>query len=1119
MNFRLRKMRLSQGLTSTAAIMTGLLIFNSPLSKAAAEVSVSGVNAVQQVSNEVKGTVIDENGEPIIGASVVEKGTSNGAVTDLDGKFSLRVSSPNAQVQITYIGYQPITMKASLIGKTAIALKEDAKTLNEVVVVGYGTQKKATLTGAVSMVDGDVLESRPVSNTAIGLQGQIPGLTITRTSARPGNEDMSIQLRGASSINSVEPLIIIDGVPAISNTEFSSLNPNDIESISVLKDASAAIYGSRAAGGVILVTTKKGKKGEKIKVSYNGMITANTPANVIPLADMKTWANAMVAATYQDYVKSDGQGGEIITQRYWNGQWWFNTLEENGKVAPSNASYASNGKEGYLLIDKMAENQDFDWTDSNGILHHFSDNNWLDLIYGTTLSTQHNLNVQGSSERARWMASIGYANDRSIVKAVYDGAKKYTARINVDFDLTKWLTLNTNMSYSNRYVEAPRDGLDGNNSGMYDCPAAPAYTPSGDFYDYYVCGRSPLAAMKGGGVNNQEFETFRYSNTLKAIISKDFDVTGSWAFIKNNNVQTETKTTYYAGYWDGSQQVTINKQSDTYVQERIQRTFYENYLLQLNYHHTFGKLHNVAAMIGANAERNTYKNVTAKRKGLLYEGLTDLNTASSDAANQSISGGSHKNGYVSYIGRANYDYAGKYMVEVLGRRDGTSKFHPDYRWSNFWAASAGWRISEEGFIKDEMQWLDNLKIRASYGVTGGAVSSLGNYDYLATMSTTGTYYFNTGLEGTAYLGSMTDYSRTWEKLRNFNIGIDFAVLNNRLSGSFDWYQKNNNNMLVALTFPDVLGATAPATNDAKLRVRGWEAQLNWTDKVGQVEYWVSASLANASSMVTDYSGTDVWQAGMVSVREGYPMNSLFVYKTDGYFSSYEEIEEYYKQYANCTGGNALGLVPQSNEKLHLRPGDRKKILILDPENDTTDGKGNTGAGDVYFYGDTDPHYTFSLSTGFKWNGFDFSMFLQGVGQRYIIRGGYGSNAGMNMCAFYRNYNNILDTQLDTWTWDNQDAEYARLSLENNKNNWNMNNNDSSIQNAWYARVKNVTIGYTLPKSLLSKWNMEKIRVYFSGDNIAEITGVRDGYDPEKGSASRTSLPFNRSWTLGLDITF
>lgn len=1068
--------------------------------------------------NRITGVVTDVNGDPIIGASIMAKGTTNGTITDLDGNFTLNAPS-NGTLVISYIGYQK--QEVPVAGKTSfkIIMKDDSELLDEVVVVGYGTQKKATLTGAVASVGADVLESRPISNTAVGLQGQIPGLSITRTTARPGNEDVAIQIRGASSTNKVEPLIIIDGTPVIGYTEFNSLNPSDIENVSVLKDASAAIYGSRAAGGVILVTTKKGKKGEKMKVSYSGMITANTPANTVPLAGMKTWANAMVDATYQDYVKSDGKGGEEITQRYWNGQWWFVTLEENGKTAHPNAAFAVNGRENYWLIDKMAENQDFDWTDASGTLRHFSDNNWLDLIYGTTFSTQHSLNIQGSSERARWMASVGYANDRSIIKAVYDGARKYNARLNVDFDLTNWLVLNTNMSYNNRYVKGPRDGIDGNNSGMYDCPAGPAYTPSGEFYDYYVSGRSPLSAMKGGGIKSQEFETFRYSNTLTAKISKDFDVTGSMSFIKNNNVETETKTTYYVGYWDDSQRVTINGGNASHVQERIQRTFYENYLLQLNYHHTFADVHNVATMVGANAELNTYKNVTAKRTNLLYEGLWDLNTGSAEAANQSITGGSHKNGYVSYLSRINYDYVGKYMVELLGRRDGTSKFHADYRWSNFWAGSAGWRISEENFIKNNVSWLDNLKLRASYGVTGGAVGGLGNYDYLATMNTTGTYYFNTGLAGVAYLGAMTDYSRTWEELHNFNIGVDFAVLNNRLSGSFDWYRKTNENMLVSLTYPDVLGGTPPATNSASLRVKGWEAQLTWNDKAGQVDYWVSASLADAKSMITDYEGTDVWTAGMVKIREGYPMNSLFVYKTDGYFSSYEEIDAYYKQYANCTGANALGKVPQTNSEASLRPGDRKKVLILDPANDTTDGKGNTGSGDVYYYGDTDPHYMFGLSGGAKWKNFDFSVFVQGVGQRYIIRGGWGDNAGMNMCAFYRNYNNILTTQLDTWTWDNQNAEYARLSLNNGKNDWNVNNNDSSIQNAWYARVKNITVGYTLPKSLLTKWNIEKIRFYFSGDNIGEITGVKDGYDPEKSTASRTSLPFNRSWTFGLDVTF
>lgn len=1071
----------------------------------------------EQATDVVKGKVLDVMGEPIPGASVVLKGTKSGTVTDIDGNFSISVSG-NGVLVVSYIGYetQEIAFKA---GSTlSITIKEDSQLLEDVVVVGYGTQKKETLSGAIAVISGDVLESRPISNTAIGLQGQIPGLTITRTTARPGNEDMAIQLRGASSVNSVEPLIIIDGVPALNSTEFSSLNPSDIESISVLKDASAAIYGSRAAGGVILVTTKKGKSGEKMKVSYTGMVTANTPANMIPLANMKTWATAFVEATYQDFVSDDGHGGEIINQRYWNGQWWFNTLTENGKNAPSNAAYAVGGKENYLLVDKMVENQDFDWTDSSGILHHFTDNNWLDLIYGTTYSTQHNLNVQGSSEKARWMASFGYANDRSIITATYDGAKKYNARINVDYDLAKWLTLTTNMSYNNRYVSSPRDGLDGANSGMYDCPCGPAYTPNGDFYDYYVAGRSPLSAMLGGGRTKTEYETFRYSNTLKATITKDFDVTASWNFTKNNTADTETKTTYYVGYWDGSNRVVVNNQASTYIQERNRRTFYENYLLQLNYHHSFGK-HNTAAMVGANAERNSFKNITAKRSGLLYDGLFDLNTASSEAANQSITGGSNQNGYISYIARLNYDYAGKYLVELLGRRDGTSKFHPDYRWSNFGAGSVGWRVSEENFIKENAEWLDNLKLRASYGVTGGAVSSLGNYDYLATVNTTGTYFINSGLVGTAYLGAMTDYTRTWEELRNFNIGVDFSVLRNRLNGTFDWYRKRNNNMLTALVYPDVLGDTAPATNSAKLKVKGWEASLNWNDRIGEVEYWIGASLSDSKSMVTEYEGTDKWTAGMVSVREGYPLNSLFVYKTDGFFKSYAEIDEYYKQYAKCTGGSALGLVPQSNEKLHLRPGDRKKVLILDPAHDTTDGKGNTGNGDVYYYGDVDPHMLFSMNFGAKWKGFDFSAFIQGVGQHYIIRGGWGSNAGMNMCAFYRNYNNILDTQLDYWTWDNQDARYARLSLENNKNNWNMNNNDSSIQNAWYGRLKNVTLGYTLPKNILSKINMDKIRVYFSGDNVCEITGVEDGYDPEKSTASRTSLPFSRSWTLGLEVTF
>lgn len=1084
---------------------------------ASAVLLVFATGAFAQV--KVTGTVKDAVGEPIIGATVREQGSSKGTVSDIDGRFAIEVASEKSTLLVSFIGYTTQTFVVGNQKNFDVMLEDESTEIEDVVVVGYGTQKKATLTGAVATLGGEVLESRPVSNVAIGLQGQVPGLTITRTSARPGDEGMSIQMRGASSVNSVSPLIIIDGVPAISNTEFSSLNPNDIDNISVLKDGAAAIYGARAAGGVILVTTKKGKKGEALKVTYNGMVTANTPANMLPLANMREWASAMVDATYQDYVESDGKGGEVITQRYVNGQVYFNVLETGGKTPHAGVNFDDSN---LLVVDRLATGEPLQYVGTDGMLHYYESNNWIDLLYGTTMSTQHNASITGSSDRARWSASFGYANDRSVIKVTYDGVKKYTARLNMDLDLTKWLTLSTGMSYTNRHRNSPIDGLDGNNSGMYDAPIAPAYTPAGNYYDLYSCGRSPLAAMKEAGRYKQEFATFRFNSALIAQINKDFKATASATLLKNDNVQTEYKNTFYVeqpyvkgtddngDYILNRQMNVVNSGTKSYVQERVQRTFYENYLFQIDYAHTFADVHNVAAMVNLNAERNTYKNVTAKRTEQLYDGLHDINTASSGSTNQTATGGSNQYGFLSYAARLNYNYAGRYMLELLGRHDGTSKFHPDYRWSNFGYISGGWRMSEEAFAQDAMPWLDNLKLRMSYGMTGGAVSSLGNYDYLSAISL-GSTYFNGGNEQTAYLSKLVDYSRTWEKLKTFNVGIDLGFLENRLTGSFDWYEKNNNSMLVSLTYPDVLGTNPAATNSAGLRVRGWEAQIGWNDQVGKVKYWVSASLSDAKSKVTSYDGTDTWKAGKVSVREGYPLNSLFVYKTDGYFKSYEEVEEYYNKY---DGNAALSNVSRNSANTHLRPGDRKKVLILDPENDTTDGKGNTGSGDVYFYGDTDPHYNFGINAGATWNGFDFAIFIQGVGRRYLMR-----DTGLNTCAFYANYTNILTSHLDTWTWDNQDAEYARLSLQQNKNKWNVDNNDTSVQNAWYARLKNITLGYTLPATLTNKWGIEKLRFYVSGDNVTEITGISDGYDPEKGTTARTSLPFSRSWTVGLDLNF
>lgn len=411
-----------------STVVTSVLMAGSPLEVFAAD--ATEVQAVMQTGT-VTGQVVDANGEPVIGASILIKGTGTGIITDINGNFTVS-ASPDATLVVSFVGYK--TQEISLSGKKniKIILQEDSELLDEVVVVGYGTQKKATLTGAVASVSGDVLESRPVSNTAIGLQGQIPGLTITRTSARPGDEDMTIQLRGASSTNKVEPLVIIDGVPAISNTEFSSLNPNDIENVSVLKDASAAIYGARAAGGVILVTTKKGKKGDKLRISYNGMVTANTPANMIPLAGMRDFASTMAEASYQDFVESDGNGGEVITQRYVNGQTWNNVLAVGGKTPHAGVSFDDTN---LLVIDKMALGDPFTYVDTNNLIHYYESNNWLDLLYGTTWSTQHNIGIQGSSERARWSASLGYADDRSVIIATDDGIKKYNARMNADYDI------------------------------------------------------------------------------------------------------------------------------------------------------------------------------------------------------------------------------------------------------------------------------------------------------------------------------------------------------------------------------------------------------------------------------------------------------------------------------------------------------------------------------------------------------------------------------------------------------------------------------------------------------------------------------------------------------------
>lgn len=580
-------------------------------------------------------------------------------------------------------------------------------------------------------------------------------------------------------------------------------------------------------------------------------------------------------------------------------------------------------------------------------------------------------------------------------------------------------------------------------------------------------------------------------------------------------VEENSQHTYYkVQYYDWVGTPTGNKKSPGSMDQVNKRWENMNLSAMLNYKNTFANVHNVAAMLGMTAEQETYKGLSASRnKGPLFEGsgLEDLDMFQG-GDNNGAGGGKNSWGLVSYITRLNYDYDNRYAVEFLGRRDGSSKLTTNQRWKNFYSVSGYWRISGEKWMKS-LTWLNDLKLRYNYGKTG-SVEGIGNYERYATLSTGSTILgINPSAHTTMWLGGMTSDQRSWETIESHNFGLDFTLLNNRLSGSFDYFIKNNTGMFISVEYPQVLGASAPKVNDGKFGARGWEFALNWRDKIGEVKYNVGFNLADARSEVKKLTNNEnVPNAGLNSNRLiGKPRNSIYVYKTDGLFQNQAEVDAYYDKYywnADHTGpkeGNILP-APGKQKTNTLRPGARKVVDL--------DGDGVITRDDIYYAGDAAPRLSFGIKGGLEWKGIDFNMFFQGIGKQKILRTG---NMYAPWVVNYTRQNVSFMGKM--WSEENPNAEYAIASRDAAFNRWNYQNKDVSVQNNKYIRLKSLVVGYTLPKAWTSKAGINKLRVYFSGDDLWEWTKVKDGYDPEYGEASNNTFPFSRQITFGVDLTF
>jgi len=1016
-----------------------------------------GMSFVAFAQSTVTGKVTDQNGEPIIGASIKVKGTNTGTITDVSGVFRLN-GTIKGTIVISYIGYQ--TQEIAINGKSNITvqLNENEKILDEVVVVGYGTQKKASLTGAISQIKGEeAFKDRGLSNVAVSLQGEIPGLVVTRGSTRPGSEGAAMQIRGDISINgNSSPLILIDGITG-SLDELNQMASNDIENISVLKDASAAIYGARSAAGVLLVTTKRGKKGAA-KITYNGSLSTTINGIQPPLTTNSQWLDMFYEAQYRDAMAKYPaltSKDDIMKQFDW---WIFNTGSVLGGVDANGQSYYRD-----VLWNALRSGQTLTLKNSGKTYRYEPNHSLMDELYGQATSQKHSVSISGGDDKFSYMASLGYSEAQSQLKVAEDGEKKYSGRLNVDYQASKLLKIEIGTSYEKRDITTPSTDV---GAGWYDPWFWSIYTPKGNYYDTFG-NRNPVGGLVGGGQIKTGFVTSR--SNLKATFDlspllKGLSISGTGGYkTVEKNIQTLSKKIQYYDYADVA---TTSRQSPGSLTEDMNR--WENKTLNgfINYDNKFNTVHHVTGMLGVTAEEDSWKEVKASRsQGPLYAGsdLVDLNVMVS-GTNNGADGGQTSWGLLSYVSRLHYDFDNKYLIGFLGRRDGSSKLYPDQRWKNFYSVSGGWVVSQENFMQN-VKFLDFLKVRYNYGKTGN-VDGIDNYEQYATLSSSSAY-FGTGSGLTAQpalsLGGMTSSTRTWETIFSHDAGLDFAFLKNRLSGSFDYFSKTNDGMFIGVTYPSILGASAPSSNNGKLRTNGWEFSLNWQDKIGSVTYNVGGFLSDASTTLLELTNNqNVPDPGKNTNRLiGKPLNAIYVYKTDGIFQTQTEADDYYEKYywtdathTAIKSGNIIP-APQTQGTNRLRPGARKVVDM--------DGDGAITTKDTYYAGDAAPHIIFGFKAGLEWKGIDMQAFFQGVGKQVVLRTG---NLYAPWVTNYTLQNSTFMGKM--WTEDNPDAIYTVASRDAAFNRWNYQNKDISVQKSSYIRLKSLVIGYTLPLELTKK---------------------------------------------------
>lgn len=1006
----------------------------------------------------VSGTVVDASGLPVIGAGVLIEGTSTGAVTDENGKYSIEVPSGDSILEFSCMGYQ--TLKVSLDGRRVmdVTLREDTQFLDEVVVVGYGTQKKVNLTGSVSMVGSDEISARPISSVSSGLQGLLPGVTVVNPNGQPGESNTTIRVRGIGTIGNANPLILIDGVEG----DISAINPEDIESVSVLKDAaSASIYGSRAANGVLLVTTKKVNKASdsKARVSLGAYFGLQTPTRLPQMCDAI------------EFMTLDNEARQNVgTSPAW-------TEDQFAKVR--------------------------DNTDPN----FFANTDWLSQVLNKFAPQQnYNVTLSGSLGSSGYMLSYRYFDQKGLTVGSSTGEKRHNVRFKMDTKLLDRVTLSSNLSYTSRKVTSPVNSLTSGGGAIYTAmriaPNAPVRYTDGT-WAYGGGNTNPVAVLNDGGRSVTSTDEFSLLEVLKVDILKGWDVSATYNLTSSNGLREILKKTItFNNPEDGSSYVYAQPNTLKNIDIRnLQQTF----ILQTNFDFTFGK-HNLSGVVGMSQEWYKGSSFSASRNNLITEQDPALNLG--DASTMSNDASSSRWALRSGFGRISYNYDERYLIEANLRYDLSSRFHKSNRGGWFPSVSAGWRLSEERWMQFAKPVFDNIKIRASWGMLGNQYVGSSEYPYLSVLKSFNSEVSLIGANATTGYAQSTlaNPNLSWEQIKMFDVGVDLAMLGNRLTFSFDWYDKDTEGILLQLNYPAQIGAKPSEQNAGKVNNKGWEIDLGWREQRGDFFYGIGFNLSDVKNKIVDLAGNAPDLSGYQIRMVGYPIDAFYGYVADGLMSP-----EDFKISDPVNNNYSLPKIPVilGND---YQPGDIKYKDISGPDG-VPDGR-ITPEYDKVVLGSNIPRYTYSIRGDFGWKGIDFSFVIQGVGKCDGYLEGSARHAFQDMAAYPQKVH--LD-RYNVVTNPNLNASYPRLT-------YNTSFNQSTFSTYWmedasYMRLKNIQLGYTFPEKWMKKARIDKLRIYLSADNLFTVSKYFYAYDPETPVSKGGYYPQVKTFVIGLNLNF